>query len=262
MIWKIYLEGHHQPEEELKIDKIELIFHSLGHVYFFNLTGGEPFLRDDLPEIVELGLKYLKPRIIHLPTNGIAAKRVIQLTKEILARINNSGLKPQVTVKPSIDGIGEMHDHIRGVPGNWKQLLATIDGLHELESEYPNFHLELGTVISNYHKNHLDQIEEFVHSLGVQSYRNEIAQQREELLNVGEPITPTGEEYAELMKGFSEKIRSTMYEKKPLARVTEALRLVLLRSGCNKLIGAVKEALSISDVLIHLMPLQKKTLSL
>jgi MoaA/NifB/PqqE/SkfB family radical SAM enzyme len=119
-----------------------------------------------------------------------------------------------------------MHDEIRGVPGNWDKLLATIDGLKELEREFDNFHLELGTVVSNFNKAHLSEIEDFVHNLGVQSYRNEIAEQREEFLNIGDPITPTGEEYAELMQSFADKIRKSMRTKKPLARITESLRLV------------------------------------
>ncbi len=62
--------------------------------------------------------------------------------------------------------------------------------------------------------------------MGIQSYRNEIAEQREEFLNIGDPITPTAKEYAKLMKGFADKIRQSLKEKRPLARITESLRLV------------------------------------
>lgn len=140
--------------------------------------------------------------------------------------LRRRGLDTPVTIKPSLDGVGALHDEIRGAPGNWEKLLATIEGLKELAREFPNLHVELGTVVSNFNKGRLDEIEDFAHSMGIESYRNEIAEQREEFLNVGDPITPTGEEYAELMKGFAAKVRNQMQGKRRLARVTESLRLV------------------------------------
>jgi MoaA/NifB/PqqE/SkfB family radical SAM enzyme len=226
-IWKIYPNKWQDPTKELKLDEIEKIFKSIGSkVYFFNLSGGEPFLRDDLPEIVEAAVTYLKPAIIHSPTNAIATQRVVQKTRAILNMLKAKNLKTPVTIKPSLDGIGKQHDEIRGVPGNWEKLMATVAELKELQNEFDNFHLEIGTVVSNFNKNSLDEIEDFVHGLGVQSYRNEIAEQREEFFNVGDPITPSGQEYAHLMKKFAEKIRLNLNKKKKLAQVTESLRLV------------------------------------
>jgi MoaA/NifB/PqqE/SkfB family radical SAM enzyme len=225
-IWEIYPNHWQDPTEELTLTEIEKIFTSMGEVYFFNLSGGEPFLRDDLPEIVDLAIEHLKPRIIHSPTNGIMPNRIIGGTRKILENLRARGLDTPVTIKPSIDGVAELHDEIRGVKGNWGQLLKTIKGLQELEQEFPNLHVELGTVVSNFNKDRLDEIEDYVHSLGVQSYRNEIAEQREEFFNIGDPITPTGEEYAELMGNFAEKVRENLPKKRPLARTTESLRLV------------------------------------
>ena len=48
----------------------------MGRIYVFNVSGGEPFLRDDFPEIIKLACKYLKPSVIHIPTNAIAKKKI------------------------------------------------------------------------------------------------------------------------------------------------------------------------------------------
>lgn len=221
-----YLSDPTVAEDDLAIDEIEKIFKSVGQVYFFNMSGGEPFIRRDLPQIVELACKYLKPSIIHTPTNGILSDRIEEECIEILEIIKKYDSTIPFTVKPSIDGVGELHDEIRGVKGNFKRLVKTIEKLKKLEERYENFHLELGTVISNFNIEHLEEIEDFVHSLGVESYRNEVAECRTEFHNLEDDITPSAEVYQGLIEGFSKKIKENVCKKKSLAKTTEALRIV------------------------------------
>ena len=225
-IGAMFCQDPTRPQKDLKLDEIEKIFKSMKPVYFFNMSGGEPFMRDDLPEIVELACKYLKPRVVHTPTNAILSEKIIKNTEKIIQIVRKYDPSVPVTVKPSIYGVGYKHDEIRGVKGNFKCLLKTIDGLKKLEEKYDNFHLELGTVISNFNINDLDEIEDFVHSLGVESYRNEVAECRTEFLNLEDEITPTAEVYQKLIKDFARKVEDNIGKKKKLARTTEAMRVV------------------------------------
>ena len=211
---------------DLKLDEIEKFFRNLGHVYFLNISGGEPYLRDDLPEIVELGMQYLRPKIIHIPTNAFLPEKIEEVTRDILSLMHKYDSDIPLTVKPSVDGIGEKHDEIRGLKGNFVRLEKTIERLKTVESDHSNFHLELGTVVSNFNINDLDEIEDWVHKQGVQSYRNEIAEQREEFFNVGEHITPSDQVYEKLMVNFKRKVRENLKTKKTLAKMTESMRLV------------------------------------
>ncbi len=219
----------HHPDrvkDDLTLEEIEKVFSTMHPIYFFNISGGEPFLRKDIPQIVELALKYLKPRLVHIPTNAIMPERIETKTREILEIINKYDPEITLTVKPSIDGVGELHDEIRGVKGNFKTLLETIERLKKVRSEYPNFHLELGTVVSNFNIDHLDEIEDFVHTLDAGSYRNEVAEQRTEFFNLGDPITPDAETYQRLMKGFARKIEENIAGKAAYTKLTEAQRVV------------------------------------
>ncbi len=225
-IGAMFCQDHTRSQKDLKLDEIEKIFKTMKPVYFFNMSGGEPFMRDDLPEIVELACKYLKPRVIHTPTNAILTEHIIKNTEKIINIVRKYDKTVPVTVKPSIDGVGELHDEIRGVKGNFNCLLKTIDGLKNLEDKYDNFHLELGTVISNFNIDHLDEIEDFVHSLGVESYRNEVAECRTEFFNLNDPITPPADVYQGLIKEFARKVEENITSKKSLAKTTEALRVV------------------------------------
>lgn len=225
-IGAMFCQDPTRSQKDLKLDEIEKIFQSMKPVYFFNMSGGEPFMRTDLPEIVELACKYLKPRVIHTPTNAILSDKIITDTEKIIRIIQEYDPTVPFTVKPSIDGIGDKHDEIRGVKGNFQCLIKTIEGLKKLESNYDTFHLELGTVISNFNIDDLGEIEDFVHSLGVESYRNEVAECRTEFFNLQDPITPPAEVYQKLIKEFARKVEENIGKKRKLARMTEAMRVV------------------------------------
>ncbi len=224
-----FLCDTNRSDLDLRLEEIDAIFRGIGHVYFFNVSGGEPFLREDLPQIIESACVHLKPGIIHIPTNALMPERIEKCTAEMLEIISSHDRNIQLTVKPSIDGVGSLHDEIRGVKGNFEKLIDTVRRLKKLESRSGNFHLELGTVVSVYNMDHLDEIEDFVHSLGVQSYRNEIAECREEFFNIGDDITPGWETYEKLMEPFSAKIVKSLKDKKQLARITESFRLAYYR---------------------------------
>jgi MoaA/NifB/PqqE/SkfB family radical SAM enzyme len=206
--------------------EIEKIFRSLGTVYFFNVSGGEPFLRSDLPQIADLAMEHLKPAIIHIPTNALAPQRIETICRQILENNQRRGNRIPLTVKPSIDGVGKLHDHIRGVPGNFVKLEETFVRLKLLEEEYPEFHLELGTVISRFNIAHLPEIEAYVHELGIESYRSEIAEERAEFFNLGDGISPQIDIYRKALQHFAGEILRNLPEKRSLTRITESLRLV------------------------------------
>ncbi len=86
-----------------------------------NLTGGEPFLRDDLPEIVYHVKSACPASKIIISTNGLQPKRISLLTREILK------YDQKVGVGVSIDGIGQMHDAMRGVKGAFDKAMETLD---------------------------------------------------------------------------------------------------------------------------------------
>ena len=225
-IWRLY---HDQPElrgQELTLAEIERIFASLGHIYFFNVSGGEPFLREDLAEIFRLALRHLTPCVLHIPTNALWPQRIEETTASILRLMAEAGYDAPLTVKPSLDGVGAKHDEIRGVPGNFQRVLETLGRLKSLQGRFPNLHVEVGTVISRANMGEMEAIADYVHTLGVESYRHEIAEQRAELFNRSDPITPSAEEYARLTEHFARRIRENIARKRELAKITESLRLV------------------------------------
>ncbi|MGD9158108.1 MAG: radical SAM protein [Desulfobacteraceae bacterium] len=228
-IWKLYRDNPDKREDELTIEEIEKIFKSLGHVYVCNISGGEPFLRQDFSRIIELACRYLTPAIIHIPTNAIAVNIIEKKTREILEIIKKINPGIQLTVKPSLDHAGEKHDEIRGIKGNFEKVADLFKRLKSMKTEYPNLHVELGTVISNWNVNDIEEISRFAMAMEPDSYRNEIAEKRSEMFNLEDPITPEVEFYRKAIDVFIRQIQEKKHELPFFQRINNAFRMVYYR---------------------------------
>lgn len=104
------------PEEEISIDTIK----KLPRMYFTNITGGEPFIRMDLPEIIrEI---YKKSDRIVISTNGFFTERILELCREF----------PQVGIRISIEGLEQTNNEIRGLPDGFMRGYTTLKKLKEM----------------------------------------------------------------------------------------------------------------------------------
>ncbi len=224
-IWEIYKNDPEKRSTELRLDEIERIFQSMGHVYIFNVSGGEPFLRPDFVEIIELACKYLSPGIIHIPTNAIAVNRIEEKTRNIIHILKSRYPRTRLTLKPSLDHIDNRHDDIRGVPGNFEKVMTLFEILKRLKPDFANLHIELGTVISRWNVADIEEISAFITKLAPESYRNEIAEQRSEMRNMQNSITPNAEEYTQAIGFFVDQIKSNMKNRILFHRITNAFRI-------------------------------------
>ena len=105
-----------KPDEDLSIETIK----KLPKMYFTNITGGEPFIREDLPEIVrEL---YKKSDRIVISTNGFFTDRIIALCKEF----------PNIGIRISIEGLEKTNNEIRGLNDGFNRGYTTLKKLKEM----------------------------------------------------------------------------------------------------------------------------------
>ena len=226
LIWKFHEKRPELVQEELSLDEIERVFRGMGRIVFFNISGGEPFLRDDLPDVVALALAHLRPSIVHIPTNALAPGRIERQVSEMLEDISKKSPGAKLSVKPSLDGLREQHDEIRGVPGNFGKVMETIERLRPLSDHYPQFVLEVGTVISRLNMDSIEAIASFVHSLGIESYRSELAEVRTELANKDTDVTPAPDDYERAINVFKRHTIEGLRGKRRYTRMLEAMRLV------------------------------------
>ncbi|MBI4909938.1 MAG: radical SAM protein [Acidobacteria bacterium] len=93
------------------------------------LSGGEPFLREELPEIVGMFARNNAIANVNLPTNGLLPDKIFRAVDRMLAATPNVS----IDLNFSLDGLANTHDAIRGVPNNFRRTLATIE---EAERRY------------------------------------------------------------------------------------------------------------------------------
>lgn len=204
--------------KNLTVDEYKKIFQKIGHApYWITFSGGEPFLRNDLVEVVKAIYKVSKPRIINIPTNGLLTKTIVEKTEKIALACPKS----QIIINLSIDGIEEQHDQIRNVPGNYKKVVSTFQRLKAL----PNKNLSIGihTVISKYNVETFPSIASFLMKFQPDSYITEIAEERVELGTMGTDITPPILSYKSAIDYLIHRIKNDKF--KGMNKITMAFRI-------------------------------------
>ncbi|MGW8178924.1 MAG: radical SAM protein, partial [bacterium] len=104
-----YWEELNKKKNELSLDEISRITKSLPNLLSVSLTGGEPFLRKDLPEIAELFERNSSVRNIQIPSNGFLVERTVLRAEEMLKRVRRA----RVCTGVSLDGPKDIHNKIR-----------------------------------------------------------------------------------------------------------------------------------------------------
>ncbi|MGZ6281014.1 MAG: radical SAM/SPASM domain-containing protein [Ktedonobacteraceae bacterium] len=209
-----------RPNDDFTVEEFDKTFASIGRAaYWLTFSGGEPTLRKDLPEIVEAAYRHCHPGIINIPTNGIQDKVIPGRIERVLQAAPSS----DVIINLSLDGIGEKHDSMRRVKGNFERAMRTYEGLQALKGRYNNFTLGVHTVISNFNVDEFDNIYAFVRDeLKPDSFISEIAEERIELDTVGTGITPSIQRYQPVIEHLQEGIRKAEFD--GVSRVTQAFR--------------------------------------
>jgi MoaA/NifB/PqqE/SkfB family radical SAM enzyme len=177
---------------ELSADEWAQVFRTLGRApVWMTFSGGEPFLRKDLPDIIGSAIDICRPAIVNIPTNGWFTARIV----DGVQRICSTRPDTQLVVNLSFDHHQpQRHDEIRGVRGSWDRLQATLASLRALD--LPNLTVGCHTVISRENDHDFPAVAEGLAALGADSYIAECAEERVELQTIGTGIGPDAARFA------------------------------------------------------------------
>jgi len=142
-----------KDEVDLPLKNIRQIGKTLNRITWLDIGGGEPFIRDDLPEIC----KMFNANDITIPTNGTNPERIETIVQKIQANY-----KQRLTIAVSLDGFKDINDEIRG-KGSFKNAIETVKRLTAIKG----ITTKINTVICQRNFSKLLPFMEFVHSFGV-----------------------------------------------------------------------------------------------
>ena len=148
-IWRIKVNG------EVKSSFYERLPLGLRDI---NITGGEPFLREDLPEIIRTIKNQCPKAKIIISTNGFTPCRIKKQMQKIIK------FKRDIGVAVSLDGFGKIHEELRGFPGGFSLALETIRFLKELGIK----NIKIAFTLGNQNINQLKRIYQLSNELNVE----------------------------------------------------------------------------------------------
>ena len=153
-----YHEELNRPGD-MTFDQIEKVSRTMPPITDLWLSGGEPTLRHDASEIIDLFVRNNGVHRLIIPTNGLVKSRVNEIVDNALGR--NSSLELYLNI--ALDGYGERHDRIRGVPGHWEKTLDCIESLYPLKENYGDrFRLNVNTVVCAENYGEIEKLGEYM----------------------------------------------------------------------------------------------------
>jgi MoaA/NifB/PqqE/SkfB family radical SAM enzyme len=143
-IWKI------KTPEELTLNQIRQLFDdpSFKSIEKVIISGGEATLRNDVDDILAIIVsKCPKLKSIDIATNGLNPNQTLTLCRTLERLCISRNI--QYSFMISIDGVQEVHDKVRGVPGAFKKACQTLEAMKELQVSF-KFDLHINCVVTQY----------------------------------------------------------------------------------------------------------------
>src|SRR5262245_28765324 len=135
-------------KEDMTLEQLEPVMDSpfWGAVENLNISGGEPTTRLDLPQMVEMFHRHLpRMRKIGINTTGLTPARAIPMLTKIVEFCAARGTL--ISIRVSLDGIGDVHDQVRAVKKGFDRASKTIDAMQALSRTHPNFSFGIASTI-------------------------------------------------------------------------------------------------------------------
>ncbi|MBI1387575.1 MAG: radical SAM protein [bacterium] len=146
----MFWERIDDPGDEMTREQLGRLASTTPSLRTVAMTGGEPFLRNDVADIVENFFRDNQTHNVQVNTNGLLMERMRALVESDLAAKYQKFLSFQV----SIDGLAETHDRVRRLPGSFTKITRNLKELVKLAEQHPYFRVVVLTNVNkgNYHE--------------------------------------------------------------------------------------------------------------
>src|SRR6476620_3440817 len=135
-------------KSDMTLEQLEPVMNNpfWGAVENLNISGGDATTRNDLPQMVEMFQRHL-PRLrkIGINTTGLTPHRAIPMLTRIVEFCAAKGIL--ISIRVSLDGIGDIHDQVRAVKNGFAKATRTIAAMQALAKTHENFSFGIAATI-------------------------------------------------------------------------------------------------------------------
>ena len=111
------------PKKDLKLSDYKKISEKVNDLFWLDIGGGEPFLRKDLYEIVNL----FKKQVVSIPTNGWLKKNIVDQVTEM------DNKNTEIVINFSLDGLENTHNQVRKNKDSWNKVWEAHEELKKIK---------------------------------------------------------------------------------------------------------------------------------
>ena len=167
-IWERHEKRHWEPDELRRV---------LGNPRFagvevINVTGGELTLRPDLTDMIRAILDSLSGlRVASLQTNAMNPERLTARLPPVIDLFRErtvAGHPVHLDINISLDGAGEIHDRVRGVPGAFEAVVKSLALIRGWLADLPRSKVMFNCTVVRQNVAHLDAVQRSADELGVE----------------------------------------------------------------------------------------------
>ena len=163
-IWKKYLDKPAMRRNELTAGQWKEFFEKSGNkLYWVSISGGEPFMRDDISDILS-SIKTKNLCLFSINTNGQLPEKTYADMKEILGALPET---VKVFLAVTLLGSEKTHNLVSGKKNAFREAEKTYGKLKFLQQTHKNFHLERELVVNKHNLNEIPGIVDKLNARGI-----------------------------------------------------------------------------------------------
>ena len=145
--------------DDLTFEEIEALSADLGPIENLNLSGGEPFIREDFDRIVRLFIQRNGVKQVYVPSSGYFTDR---MRKALTSVLEEESLM-LFACELSLDGTEDYHNTFRGNETSFARAMETYDMLVELQQSDPRLRIHAISTATNQNLDEIRALTDFLY---------------------------------------------------------------------------------------------------
>lgn len=146
-------------KNDLTYDEIIAFANEYGNFENLNLSGGEPFLREESGEICKFFIRNNLVKQVYIPTNAYFPDKIHYQTKKILTEPDLQLL----VIEISLDGMQEFHNTLRGDSNSFEKAMESYKMLKELQKKDERLRIHSISTVTSENVAEIAELTEFLY---------------------------------------------------------------------------------------------------